>query len=236
MSEFLTSFLDFFLPRFCAGCRKKLTANEKVVCAVCFNSIKVVSEEIRLSEYSRKFSQSKIIDDFFSFFVFEQGKVLQNIIHSMKYRNRFLIGSFLGTQAGIEFSDKLKNLNLDFICPVPLHQLKKAERGYNQAFYIAKGLSRQVKIPLNAGLIKRKKFTQTQTKMNAKEREENIKDAFFIKNKNKVRGKNFLLIDDLITTGSTVKECGRVLKDSGANKVYAFSIAIPMQAEQFIGA
>jgi predicted amidophosphoribosyltransferase len=75
-------------------------------------------------------------------------------------------------------------------------------------------------------LIKRTRFTETQTELNLLQRRENVKDAFKLRSKQNLKGKNILLIDDVITTGATISECGRILKRAGASKVYTGSIAI----------
>jgi ComF family protein len=156
--------------------------------------------------------------------VFEKDKELQHIIHSLKYEKKFLLGVFLGSLLGETIKNEFTDYKIDFVVPVPLHHLKKAEREFNQSFYIAKGISKKTGIRVNNKLVKRKRFTESQTTMTLSEREENIKEAF-IPGK-KLSGENILLVDDVITTGSTIKECGRVLLDAGANKIYAASIAI----------
>lgn len=221
------SFFDFFLPRFCPACKGKLLSNQMFVCKECVSLIKRTDNLLLENEYSRKFADQNIINGFKSLFIFEKEGELQKIIHAMKYQNRFLLGKFLGSLLAENYNGIITKWNINYIIPVPLHHLKKADRGYNQAFYIAKGLGKYVKIPVKNNYLKRKKFTQTQTKMNIAERELNVKNAFKIRNRNSVKGKNFLLIDDVITTGATVNECGRVLQNSGANKIYAMSVAIP---------
>ena len=126
------------------------------------------------------------------------------------------MGNKLGEHLGDTFSD------IDLIVPVPLHHLKKAERGYNQSYYIARGISKSTNIKIEENILKRIRFTQSQTKMNLEERRLNIENAF------KVRKilRNILIVDDVITTGATVNECGKVLKKAGANEVYAASVAI----------
>ena len=116
--------------------------------------------------------------------------------------------------------------NFDLIVPIPLHHLKKAERGYNQSFYIAKGVRKILNIKVSDRIVKRIKYTESQTTMNISEREENIYGAFKVKLKNSISGKNILLIDDVITTGATISECGKILLEAGANRIYAASIAI----------
>ena len=222
----LTEILDFFLPRVCPGCGNRLTVDEDTVCPKCIDKIKLASPERLCREFERKFLGKNIISGFTSLYVFEEGKEFQNIVHALKYNGRFSIGTFLGEQLGKTLLNMAFDWKINIIIPIPLHQLKKAERGYNQSFYIAKGIGKILNTPVKQNLVKRKKFTQTQTTMNLKEREENMRDAFIIKNSNELLDKNILLIDDVITTGATISECGRILLNAGANRIYAASTAI----------
>ncbi len=224
--QYLTEIFDFFLPRFCFSCKRKLSSNEQVVCPECLCKIKLADSNRLAQEFNRKFLDKKIISGFTSLYVFEKDKELQHIIHSLKYNQRFLVGKFLGKKLGDSIKSTLKEWSINTIVPVPLHHLKKAERGYNQSFYIAKGISEITGLPINDKVIKRKRYTQSQTTMNLKERQANIGNAFKINNKNKLSGKNILIVDDVITTGATTSECGKVILDSGVNKVYAASLAI----------
>ena len=224
--DFITNIFDFFLPRFCPSCKIKLTYFDKFVCSSCLNNIQKADVKRLRLEFERKFNDKKIVSGFDSLFVFEKDKELQHIIHSLKYKGRFLIGTFLGQELGKKIKKEIQNWNIHLILPVPLHQLKKAERGYNQSFYIAKGLSKELNIPVSSKILTRKKYTQSQTKMNFIERQQNIEKAFKVNNEKKIEGKNILVIDDVITTGATISECGRVLLNSGANRIYAASVAI----------
>ncbi|MHB1687580.1 MAG: ComF family protein [Ignavibacteriaceae bacterium] len=222
----LTDIFDFFLPRFCASCKTKLLAGENVVCYNCLSKIRRADPIRIILEYERKFKESSIISDFYPLYIFEKEKEVQQIIHQLKYNQRFLIGMFLGENLGRAISNTIRQWQIDIVVPIPLHHLKKAERGYNQSLYIAKGLNKILRIPVNSRIIKRKKFTQSQTTMNLEEREQNIKDAFSIKKNSGVQNKNILLVDDVITTGATIRECGKLMLNYGANKVYAASIAV----------
>jgi ComF family protein len=224
--DYITNIFDFFLPRFCPSCKIKLPCIDKFVCSSCLNNIQKADEKRLQMEFDRKFSGKKIVSGFDSLFVFEKDKELQHIIHSLKYKGRFSIGTFLGRELGKKIKNEIQNWNIHLVLPVPLHHLKKAERGYNQSFYIARGLSRELNIPVGLRILKRKKYTQSQTKMNLTERQQNIDAAFRVKNGEKIKGKNVLLIDDVITTGATISECGKVLLNSAASKIYAASVAI----------
>ena len=224
--ELLSATLDFILPRYCPGCNKKLEINEKVVCPDCLGSINEIGNERLSKEYQRKFASEGIVSGFTSLYIFEKDKELQHIIHSLKYNKRFSVGVFLGRLLSVQLKNLVDDWQIDCIAPVPLHHLKKAERGYNQSKYIAKGLSKELSVPVKLKVLKRTRYTQTQTALNQKERQENIAEAFKAKHKNIIENKTFLLVDDVITTGATISECGRVLLNAGAKRIYACSVAV----------
>jgi ComF family protein len=226
MIKSITLLLDFFLPRFCPACKCKLSISEEIICKTCLGKLSLADNERLDSEFKRKFDDKKIISGFVSLYVFEKDKELQHIIHSIKYDKRFISGLYLGKTMGEILSSVIKNWRPDIIIPVPLHHLKKTERGFNQAYYIAKGLSKETGIPVNQRIIKRIRYTKSQTTLNLKEREENIDGAFAITRRSNMKGKKILLIDDVITTGATISECGKILLEAGAGKIYAASAAI----------
>jgi ComF family protein len=220
------AFFDFILPRFCCSCNSKLPPNQDTMCSNCFSNIQKSTKARLQREFDRKFSDKKIISEFYSPFVFEKDKELQHAIHGLKYDKKFSVGIFLGKILASEIKTNRVNWKFDLITPIPLHRLKKAERGYNQSFYIAKGVGKILRVKVSDRIVKRIKYTESQTTMNLNEREENISGAFRVQNKRMVSGKNILLLDDVITTGATISECGKILLEAGANKIYAASIAI----------
>jgi ComF family protein len=219
-------FIDFFLPRFCLSCNSKLNFNQQVICDGCLSSIQR-ADKLRLEfEFDKKFSSEKIIDGFTSAFVFQSEGSLQSLLHELKYRMRFRVGNLLGNILAEEVNEQIKNWKVDFIIPMPIHKLRKAERGYNQTDHIAKTFGRILSIPVKKKIVKRIKFTRSQTKLNIDERKENMRGAFKVTADKEVKSKVILILDDVITTGATVTEAGRVLKEKGASKVYACSVAI----------
>lgn len=226
MKYFFIDLFDFFLPRFCPSCNNKLFNNEISVCQKCISSIELADQTRIDFEYDKKFAVQKVISGFTSLYVFERDKELQEILHHFKYNRRFIIGITLGTESAKIRRQTISDWKIDIIIPVPLHHLKKAERGYNQSHYIAKGLSKTLKIPTNERSIKRIRYTESQTLKNITDRELNVRGAFSVRNKKRIKGKNILLVDDVITTGATISECARQLLNHGAEKVYAISVAI----------
>ncbi len=228
LSKTIKILFDFIFPRICLSCNSILNIEENVICNSCKHSIKIIPQEFLKLEYLKKFKHDLLIDDFQSCFMFEKEKVIQKVLHSYKYENKIYVGKFLGDLIYYNLDKFIKAWDADLIIPVPLHSLKKAERGYNQSYYIAKQVAKKLQITIEKKLLKRKVYTQSQTKMNLIERKENVKNAFILKDGKKVSGKKIILIDDVITTGATIRECAKVLKENRAAKVFALSVAIPI--------
>lgn len=139
----------------------------------------------------------------------------KNIIFRFKCGDRYLYKFIAAFMAKMLIKN---NTAFDIITYVPVTEKVKRQRGYNQSFLLAENISVILNLPLYKGLIKIKE-TKFQKNCTAKERKENVKNAFSAINKNQILQKNILLIDDVITTGSTLSECGRVLYKGGAKSV-----------------
>lgn len=118
-----------------------------------------------------------------------------------------------------------RGIKIDLIAYVPLFKKKEKKRGFNQSEKLAKELSKLVKIPVSHNNLQRIKETVTQTNLSFKERQENLDGAFAVVDKSEFKNKNILLIDDVLTTGSTVEHCSKVLKKAKAKDVYVLTFA-----------
>ena len=125
----------------------------------------------------------------------------------------------------------MRDKNIDCVIPVPLNKRKERERGYNQSDFVAKGISSIINVPVFSDVVRRVKYTVTQTHLNAQERKKNIAEAFAVTQSEKIKNKNILIVDDIITTGSTIQETAKVLMDSGATKVIAGSVGLAKLGE-----
>jgi len=226
LSDCIKVLFDFFLPRLCITCNVKLNSYNETICPECYLKLEVTSSERIQNEFDRKFKQNSLIKDFSSAFVFRDKSEIQKLIHSLKYNQNFPVGKYLGKKTAEILYNKIISWEPDIIIPIPLHSLRKAERGFNQASEIAKGISEKVNIPHKSRIIKRKRFTNTQTKLSLQERKINISGAFTIRQKKYIKNKNIILVDDVITTGATISECAKLLSDNGAKNIYAVSAAI----------
>ena len=155
----------------------------------------------------------------------EFGPDLRALIHPLKYQDRARIGSYLGRRLGRRVKEKL-NLELDVLIPVPLHPVKHREWGYNQAWWICRGLSRELQLPVWPKAIKRVKYTISQTTLDREERQNNMQLAF--RTRKDMAGITVAIIDDVLTTGSTISSMAGVIKDAGVKTVVALTVAAPL--------
>jgi ComF family protein len=136
----------------------------------------------------------------------------------------------IGKVFGRELGGRIAGLKEEFhlVIPVPLHKAKHRERTYNQSDYICCGINEITGIPVIENCLKRVRYTESQTRLDFSQRAANVKDAFRLNKKytEGIKGKNIILADDLITTGSTILECARILKSAGCGKLLACSIAV----------
>jgi ComF family protein len=154
------------------------------------------------------------------------GDELRTAIHSLKYEERARIGFFLGKLLGDQLHKRTIQ-KLDYLIPVPLHPVKFRDRGFNQARWIADGLGKAVQKTVRSKLMKRIKHTISQTTLDRKERLNNMKKAFKINQD--VTDKNIGIVDDVLTTGSTISSMASILKDAGAKTIVALTVATPLE-------
>lgn len=167
----------------------------------------------------------------FSFFAFREADEFSKIVYQLKYGGMKHLGIFLGELAvkGLKLKFEKEILNeFELIIPVPLYKTKYRERGYNQSDYICTGINRYLDIKFVPHLVDRVRHTSTQTKLTREQRFDNMKDAFELnkKYKDQIYGKSIIVVDDVVTTGSTMNEVIKVLKDNGCRKVMGCTIAM----------
>mgnify|MGYP000064799570 CR=1 FL=1 len=202
----LSHLIKLGFPNNCITCNDSLLRNEKFICTHCFFYIpKGESLITDKNETALLLGNQNHLIGGGHLFNFEKDGKTQQLLHELKYNSNIHLGIFLGELIGTEFKSQLQNV--DFIIPVPLHKKKLHQRGYNQSEILCNGINNMLQKSVSTSHLIRVKYTETQTKKNKVERLENIKNAFEIKNTKELEEKTVLLIDDVITTGSTLVEC-----------------------------
>lgn len=229
MYHFYMSILDVIFPKFCLGCGFL----GQYLCQNCQRKLKYLNKDACL--YCGKNSyfglthpkclKNNRLDGSLSLFYYNN--FFKKLLKNIKYRLALDVWEELKktiTPDKIQKIEFFKKLNKEFfIQPIPLHKNRLRERGFNQAQLIADYFNNYLKLPIIDALV-RKKSTQPQAQTKGKQsRHRNLAGAFVIKNL--VKNKNIILIDDVITSGATIKEAARALKRAGAQLVFSLTLA-----------
>ncbi|WP_460977001.1 ComF family protein [Spirosoma knui] len=224
----VNDFVDLLYPTLCLGCRQSLRSNEKILCTTCRINLPETGQHREPYDQNllNKLAGKVPVRFIASYLHFSKGGVVQKIVHQVKYRGQKEavkeIASWYGHQLKTE-SQLTKDI--DVIIGVPLHKTRLQQRGYNQADWIAQGLSEALEIPMRTDVLLRLKFNASQTRKNRIERWENVKTVFAVADQNEVKGKNVVLVDDVLTTGATIEACAIELLRAGCRSVGVLTIA-----------
>ena len=226
MTNLLNDLLWIIFPKLCASCGKALSTEDKVICVLCRNYLPVTNIHTEPDNVVIRHFWGKVnVASAASFLFYGKGDKVQQLIYQLKYRGRKEVGVTVGKMYGHELLCSQPFKSADVIIPVPLHVSKRNKRGYNQSELFAKGLSTAMNIPCDFNSLVRKVATDTQTRKTRYNRFENVNRVFELVNHEAVRGKHVLLVDDVVTTGSTLTACAEALLKAEGTRVSIATIA-----------
>ena len=234
MWSLLKDLLSFVLPAFCPICKTPLGEGESIVCEDCFQQMPLIAAPFcqscgsplkgegvycrRCREGDSPLRRGRGVGVY--------GGVLLELIQLLKYKRKPSLARRLGSlMAEIALSDPMMS-QADLVVPVPLYRTRLRERGYNQAELLAREVSESMGVGLSARSLVRRKATRTQTLLSEEERRENVRDAFLVVKEKEVKGRKVILVDDVLTTGATLRSAASALLESGAAEVYGLVSAI----------
>ena len=222
----ITSLINLFYPKVCAGCDALLLEAENVICTRCRHELPLTNHHLLLeNDALAKFYGKVQIEFAVAFLSYHKHSIAQQIIHKLKYKGQQDIGAVVGNW----FSPDLKPLLCDElyqIIPVPLHKKRQKERGYNQIATFAEALAANLAIPVNEKLLFRKRYSKTQTKKNLLGRSELATNLFEVDLTESTPYCHYLLVDDVLTTGSTLIACAKELTKITGAKISVACIAM----------
>ena len=212
--NFINSALDYFFPPICGMCGE---INENYICNNCYENIKKIKKCV-INEYNnRNFSKH--------LYIFRYEGIIRNKIIEYKFEDK---GYLYKMFAKIILSDK-KTCNFikkyDVIIPVPISKKRKKKRGYNQSELVANELAQKLNQDIWTDIIIKKKDNKPQSELNKLERIKNVEDIYEINKPIEVKIKKVLLLDDIYTTGSTVNEIARKLKQNQTQEIGVITLA-----------
>jgi len=214
---YLADFVGLLFPQLCPACGASLMAGEEVICTDCRFTLPFTNFHLQPDNIvARQFWGKVELQGAYALYYFAKGGKVQNLMHHFKYKGMQEIGVLLGNIAGEQLAKSDIFSSVDIIIPVPLHKKRLKERGYNQSTCFADGLAQRLTAVVDDGNLVRVKSTETQTHKSRFSRFENMQEVFAVSDPEKLNGKHVLLVDDVVTTGSTLEACSlQLLKVDG---------------------
>ena len=206
---YLADFVSLLFPELCPACQASLVANEYIICSDCRYNLPYTNFHLQADNIVAQQFYGKVkVEAAYALYYFTKGGKVQNLMHHFKYKGMQQIGNLLGNIAGTQLAENSIFSTADLIIPVPLHKKRLRERGYNQSARFAEGLAEKLHAAVEDHNLLRTVATTTQTHKSRFARFENMQDVFMIKHPEKLVNKHVLLVDDIVTTGSTLEACG----------------------------
>lgn len=223
----LQSLVNLFFPKVCYACHNQLNDFEQYVCTSCRNDLPVTNFHFDNDDTVLKIFYGRVnVEHATALLRFEKKGIVQQLIHSLKYKGQEPIGVFLGDWLGSELASIDAYKDIDLIIPVPLHRKKLKKRGYNQVAKFAQQIATALDVDYVDNVLLKVTNTNSQTLKNRFSRWANNEELFTLQNKNRIANKHILLVDDLITTGATMEACITVLNQAKNIKISVASMAI----------
>jgi len=223
---FKTAIMEILFPRVCSLCGMPLSGSQQFICSTCvetrFDSAFSTKEDL--------LNLPESVNSRLALWKFDKGGYLQDLLHNLKYQRLTGVGIDLGIALGSKIKKEMpiieENIDEVLFLPVPLHPKKRKMRGFNQAYYIAKGIQEVLGGSIvSKSAVVRVKNTKTQTGFSLEKRRVNISKAFKVVDSDAILDKNIVIVDDVFTTGATSFELAQVLKEAGAANIFITTVA-----------
>lgn len=225
---YLKDTFSLLYPPLCSACDGELPQGVEHVCAKCrYDLPKTRNHILQIPSITEKFQNIIELDTIFVYCFFEKKSITQRLLHSIKYDENLILAQILGSWYATDLKEDLEMNKFDYIIPVPLHKKKLKKRGFNQSEQIAHGVSKVLDIPVHHTLLERRVDNNSLTKMTKAKRIKSLHQVYGINEKEKKQfaGQHLLLIDDIMTTGSTIIACYEALNSIPHIKVSALVLA-----------
>jgi ComF family protein len=225
----IDDFIALFYPRTCMACGNTLFHNEEVVCTSCLLHLpRTGFHKIKDNPVAKVFWGRVNLESAAALYYYRKGGKVQHLIHQMKYSGHKEIGVFLGELYGGSLRKSQYFETVETVIPIPLHKNKLKKRGFNQAEMFARGIAATMDIEIDTDTVYRDVETSTQTKKSRYKRWENVSDIFKLRDSDRLSEKHVLVVDDVITTGSTMEACVNTLQKVPGIRISVVSIGFPV--------
>lgn len=227
MKNILASVGQLLFPNLCVCCDGYLSQQEEAICDICMYTLpRFELYDVKDNPLAKKFWGRLNLEAVSAYLSYKSTNDVKKLLHELKYKGNIDLGVEMGRWLGIALQKTDYFKKIDYVVPIPLHPARYKFRGYNQSDLLGKGLCDVMGLPLLTDVVVRERYNGTQTKKKRYERYINSKELFRVSDPLKLEGKHILLLDDVITTGSTIESCGEVLLDVDRLKLSVASLAV----------
>jgi ComF family protein len=226
IKHYLKDFLNLFFPDLCIVCNNHLLNQEALICTSCLYHLPKTNFHHDIDNpVSQLFWGRTKLEYATALFYFNKGSKYQSMMHQFKYHGKKEIGFVLGKYFGTQIKESVFK-QVDVVIPVPLHKSKLRKRGYNQSEWLAWGISESLNKPMDIKSLVRTVATDTQTRKSRFDRWKNVERIFNITDHKVLEGKHVLIVDDVVTTGSTLEACINAVLEVNNTKVSIATLAV----------
>lgn len=235
-----TAMADLFMPRLCLGCGRPLGARERHLCIYCMADLPLTYNWMRTHNPMADRFNERIQEGLergnllrhepyayaAALFTYSSDSGYKEIPQALKYDGNIPAGRYFASLLGEKLSQSEHFLDVDLVIPVPLHLLRRFRRGYNQAEIIAREVSTRLGASESPSALKRVRYTKTQTKVLVQEKAGNVSGAFRAKPIAFQNKEHILIVDDVFTTGSTLYECYKAVREHFDGRISVATLAV----------
>lgn len=226
MRNILLHVLRLIYPNNCLICNESLAVGEEHLCLSCLYKLPKTNYHLQPNNPIEKRFWGKVhLQHASSYLQFEKGGSVQVLLHHIKYKGGTDLAVFMGKQIGYALNESSFYTDVDFVVPVPLHKNRFKKRGYNQSELLVNGIAEAMGKTVDANTLIRKLENPTQTKKTVYERWENTHGIFDVQNLSVFENKHVLLVDDVLTTGSTLEACVVAIEQCSGVKISVVTLA-----------
>lgn len=211
MRFWVSDFVNLFYPEACMGCENSLQAGEKLLCVSCRSQLPVAYHDLKDNDKMQELFYARIpLEQVTSLLYYEKIGTVQHLIHALKYKKQEHVGEFLGKWMGTLMAADERFHDVDLVLPVPVHPKRLRERGYNQVTKFGECIAAELGVRFRESVLAKNRNTIKQAQLDQRHRSNESQSPYQLQEEIE-EGLHILLVDDVITTGTTLTLCAREL-------------------------
>lgn len=223
----LSAVFQTVFPTTCASCNEVLVSGERQLCIGCLSALnETLIGPVPNNPTERMLASRMPLQAAMTLYRFRHDNAVQAVVHTMKFHGNTELCLMMGRQMGLALLHSGRFDDVDMLVPVPLHWLRRLQRGYNQSELLCRGIAEVMPRPIVTRAVERHRYTRKQSLRSGAERDINVEGAFRLRKPALVEGRHVLLVDDVLTTGATLGACAQALQEASDIRISAATFSM----------